>query len=150
MPLYEGILDALHAHLARVLAGERVPLIEIGQLTPEQHQALNLLRAAKGLPGAESPGIVYIGKHHVESRCPQGYTVADLVLQISASTAADAEPIFMGKMTSLRSRHARPDGYGCMVFDQAVLEMTARKPRVEVFSVIPKGDGRAPKTTKPR
>lgn len=150
MPMYDGILDQLREQLARIISGERVPLIEIGRLTDEQHAELNRLREGRSLPGAESPGIVYIGRHHVESRCAQGYVIDDLILQLAASIAADAEPVFMGKMASLRSRHARDDGHGCLVRDQAVLEMTARKPRIEVFSVIPKGDGRIPKTTKPR
>lgn len=150
MPLYAGIIDELRRHLAEIMAGRKVPLLEIGQLTTEQHLRLNELRNGAGLPGAESPGIVYIGRHHVESRCLQGYTLEDLLLQIDAATAHDAEPLFQGKMTSLRSIRLRSDGYGCQVRDQAVLEMTARKPRVEVFSVIPKGDGRVPKTTKPR
>jgi hypothetical protein len=53
-------------------------------------------------------------------------------------------------MIGLASGNERDDGYACRVRDKAVLELTARKPRIEVFSVIPVGDGRTPKTTKPR
>ena len=56
--------------------------------------------------------------------------------------SADAVPFIRGSMTSLMASQPRDDGYGKQVRDHAVLELTARKPRVELFSVIPKGDGR--------
>ncbi|TAM49722.1 MAG: hypothetical protein EPN57_25020 [Paraburkholderia sp.] len=43
-------------------------------------------------------------------------------------------------MTTVQSTVLRDDGYGAMVRDEAVLELYARKPRAELFSVIPKGD----------
>jgi hypothetical protein len=45
-------------------------------------------------------------------------------------------------MTALHAARDRADGYGCMVRDMAVFELSARKPRVELYSVIPKGDRR--------
>ena len=53
-------------------------------------------------------------------------------------------------MTSLMASQPRDDGYGKQVRDHAVLELTARKPRVELFSVIPKGDGRQKNDKAPR
>lgn len=150
MPLYDGAIELLRVQLDALRRGERVSLVVLGSLTDDQHRALCEFRLSRGLPGSASPEIVYLGRHHYDSRAAQGYTVEDMVLQVEAALAADAEPLFTGKMTSIRSRIDRADGYGCMVRDQAIFEMTARKPRVELYSVIPKGDGRSAKTTKPR
>lgn len=59
--------------------------------------------------------------------------------------AADAVVAPSAKMTALERATHRADGYGNMVRDRAVLELTQRKPRAELYSVIPKGD-----TNKPR
>jgi hypothetical protein len=83
---------------------------------------------------------VYLGRHHHESRSSQGYTVEDMVLQIRSGLAADAAPFLRGSMTSSWAIHARDDGYGKRVRDQAVFELMARKPRFELYSVIPKSD----------
>jgi len=142
MPLYQDAADLIREQLDRIRNGHRVPLIAIGYLTETQHQALREFRASQNLAGGESPEIVYIGRHHFHSRSAQGYTVDDMLLQIRSGLAADAAPFLRGAMTSLWSVNERDDGYGKRVRDQAVFEMTARKPRVELYSVIPKGDGR--------
>jgi hypothetical protein len=43
-------------------------------------------------------------------------------------------------MTALEAGERRNDGYGNMVRDRAILELTQRKPRAELYSVMPKGD----------
>lgn len=48
-------------------------------------------------------------------------------------------------MTALRSTFGRDDGYGNEVFDEAIFELTARKPKAELYSIIPKGDRNKPK-----
>ena len=45
-------------------------------------------------------------------------------------------------MTALKNPVQRNDGYGNNVNDLGILELTQRKPRAELFSVIPKGDGK--------
>jgi len=142
MPLYQDAAELIREQLDRILHGHRVPLIAIGCLTQVQHKALREFRASRNLAGGESPEIVYLGKHHFQSRSVQGYTVDDMVLQIQAGLAHDAAPFLRGAMTSLWAVSERDDGYGKRVRDQAIFEMTARKPRVELYSVIPKGDGR--------
>ncbi|MUV15332.1 hypothetical protein [Noviluteimonas gilva] len=142
MPLHDGAIDAIRQQLECISIGERVSLIVIGCLTRTQHDAIRAFRASRNLPGAESPEIVYLGRHHFASRSKQGYTVEDLLRQIDAGLSADAVPFIRGSMTSLMASRPRDDGYGKQVRDHAVLELTARKPRVELFSVIPKGDGR--------
>lgn len=66
---------------------------------------------------------------------------------------ARASPVFAGMpapesvthMTALRSTFGRDDGYGNEVFDEAIFELTARKPKAELYSIIPKGDRNKPK-----
>ena len=44
------------------------------------------------------------------------------------------------RMTMLRAPTLREDGYGNRVRDEGICELTRRKPRIELFSVIPKGE----------
>jgi hypothetical protein len=150
MPLYPDAVALITFQLQSLERGERVALIAIGELTEDQFSSLNKARAAAQLPAVDSKEIVYLGRHHFSSRRAQGYALADMVSQISTAVADHATPIVTRKGTVLESGVARDDGYGNQVRDQAILELTARKPRVEVFSVIPKGDRNPPKTTKPR
>ncbi|OAU96701.1 hypothetical protein AO385_0014 [Moraxella catarrhalis] len=48
------------------------------------------------------------------------------------------------RMTAIQSITPRNDGYGNLVTDRAIFELTAKKPRAELFSVIPKGDNNKP------
>jgi hypothetical protein len=150
MPLHDGAIDRIRVQLEDIGRGRRVDILIIGMLSDEQHARICAVRRSRRLPEVESKELVYLGRHHYESRVAQGYCIADLLLQLAAATAADADVHAVGKMTSLKSRRERDDGHGCRVRDMAILELTARKPRVEIFSVIPVGDGRSPKTTKPR
>ena len=63
-----------------------------------------------------------------------------MVRQIQACTDANAEVLMSRGMTILRSVVLRPDGYGNQVRDRGVFELTHHKPRIELFSVIPRGD----------
>jgi hypothetical protein len=142
MPLYDGAADLIRQQLDQIRLGVRVSVIAIGCLTDDQHRQLRAFREERGLDGCESPEILYLGRHHYDSRSKQGYTVEDLVLQIEGGLAPDSVPFIRGAMTSLLSCRERDDGYGKHVRDQAIFELSARKPRVELYSVIPKGDGR--------
>lgn len=150
MPLYPDAVALVTAQLRCLERGGRVSLIVIGELTDDQFSILNKAREAALLPAVESREIVYLGRHHFNSRSAQGYAIADMVSQVSNAVAGHATPIVTRTGTVLESGVTRDDGYGNRVRDQAVLELTARKPRVEVFSVIPRGDRNPPKTTKPR
>jgi hypothetical protein len=48
-------------------------------------------------------------------------------------------------MTLMESRSPRADRYGNAVLDRVVFECTARYPRPELYSVIPKRDFKKPK-----
>lgn len=150
MPLHPSANQLIFDHLLALERGERVALIVVGMLTDAQLGQINFGREKLGLPNVESPEVVYLGRHHFESRSAQGYTCQDMAAQLESALADHAIAIVVPRGTTLQSTVPRADGYGNMVRDQAVLELTARKPRIEVFSVIPKGDHNAPKTTKPR
>lgn len=72
------------------------------------------------------------------------YTTEDVIVQIVSALSADAVVMANVKTTALESATRREDGYGNMVRDRAVLELTQRKPRAELYSVIPKGDTNKP------
>jgi hypothetical protein len=144
VPLYDNAPERLTQQLERIARGERVPLVEIGYLTFQQHQHVREIRASLGLSDVESPKIVYIGQHHFSSRSAQGYVIEDMVRQIRACIDADAEVLLFRRMTMLRSSTLRADGHGNCVRDEGIFELTRRKPRIELFSVIPKGDRISP------
>lgn len=84
-----------------------------------------------------------MGRHHYTSRSADGYTIEDMIEQIKNSMSPFAEFHKDPKKphaTALINNTPRNDGYGNQVNDLAILELTSRKPRAELFSVIPKGD----------
>lgn len=153
MPIYEGIKDTLKLHLEIIEAGGKPPVIAIGELTQPQHDEINIHRAAEKLPPLESREIVYMGRHHYKSRVVEdGYHIDDLLQQIINGLSHDSSFKKNPRKphgTVLVNPIPRDDGYGNQVTDNAVLELTSRKPRAELFSVIPKGDTNKPKKRTP-
>lgn len=149
MTLYANALHLIRTQLMTLSGGQRVTAIEVGQFTPEQHSAINALRTSKGFHPLESPVIVFIGSHLYKSRIVQdGYTIDDAVAQLASAFSATSEVVHTTNMTALRSTVKRADGYGNMVTDEAVFELTQRKPKAELYSVVPKGDVRKIKNKK--
>ena len=145
MPLYNDGLYLIRANLEEIQRGGRVRAVAIGRLTDAQYEALNQHRAAAGLPPLEDPEIVFMGKHMYASRVTRdNYTIDDVILQITSALAADAVVMPTTSMTALEGAERRDDGYGNMVRDRAILELTQRKPRAELYSVMPKGDTNKP------
>ena len=142
MPLYENALEIIRQNLEQLQNGERPRFQAIGKLTDEQLNTINQKQLEKGLPTVECNEILYMGRHHYNSRVVQdGYTISDLLKQIE-SVLAESSVIENNKV--LKSTIKRNDGYGNMVSDWAVFDMTAKRPRMELFSVIPKGDDKKP------
>lgn len=144
MPL---LLDADHMireNLLRISRGERPPLIQIGVFTDIQFKAINLARVGFKLHELEANEIVFIGRHLYESRTKDGYVIDDIILQIVSGMCEDAVVVISKTMSCTRNPNARNDGHGNAVNDLAVYEMTVRKPRAELFSVVPKGDHNKP------
>ncbi|QYD72068.1 hypothetical protein KZJ38_34520 [Paraburkholderia edwinii] len=151
MPLYPNIDNEIRAHMSRIAEGERVKPIAVGRLTDDQHQAISRLRLSVGLPGLDDPEILLLGRHIHQSRVVKDqYQLDDVLCQIRSSLAETSVVHGSSKMTVVKSTVPRADGYGSMVRDEAVLELLARKPKAELFSVIPKGDIPPAKRTQNR
>ncbi|MCP8882807.1 hypothetical protein NIM87_04800 [Devosia sp. XJ19-1] len=145
LPLAIDAPDRIRANLIEVSHGNRVSLITIGTFSLSQFSEINKARANLELHPLELNEILFMGRHLFKSRWADGYSVDDMVTQIE-SALCDAAEVSMSKfMSSLQNPEGREDGYGNVVFDRAIFEMTARKPRAELFSVIPKGDANKPK-----
>lgn len=140
MPLYDGIEATICGHLERLAKGERVPMIVVGYFTEVQFTAINASRAAMNLHLLEQNDILFMGRHLHASRSKDGYLIEDIVAQIASALSADSLAHLDRFVSYIQNPNMRDDGYGNHVNDRAVFEMTARKPRAELYSVIPKGD----------
>lgn len=142
MPLYDNALEIIRHNLEILSKGGRPAFQAIGKLTDKQLADINVKQQEKGLPCVECNEILYMGRHHYESRVLKDcYTIDDLILQIQSALASDSV-VHNNKV--LERIHPRQDGYGNTVIDRAVFEMIAKRPRMELFSVIPKGDDNKP------
>jgi type IV secretory pathway VirJ component len=142
MPLYANALDLIRANLELVKAGEKPRVVSIGYLTETQHQAINAIRTKEGKPLLAEPMVLFMGRHLYESRSAQGYTIDDMVAQVASAMSEQSIAEAHHKMTGIRNHTPRDDGYGKQVKDLGVFELYARRPKAELLSVIPKGDGR--------
>ncbi|SAL28004.1 hypothetical protein AWB71_01642 [Caballeronia peredens] len=141
MPLYQNGLPLVRANLEELHRGGRVMTVAIGRLTNVQHETINLHRRTYELPPLADPEVVFVGRHLHDSRIVRDkYTIDDVLVQIASALDAHSVVVSSRKMTALDSLGCRADGYGNLVRDRAILELTQRKPRAELFSVIPKGD----------
>jgi hypothetical protein len=141
MPLYPNACNEIISNLNIIDAGGKAPMIVIGEFTDAQFIAINNVRSSLRLDPLGSKEILYIGRHHYKSRhIDDGYTIADMVDQVRSALAATAVVIAAERMTTIQNKTPRADAYGNQVCDMAVFECTARKPRAELFSLIPKGD----------
>ena len=150
MPLLAQAIQLVRSNLEEVSRNVRVSLVTIGHLHPAQFADLNRYRSGHGLHELESNEIVFLGKHIHGSRIVKdGYSIDDVLAQIAAAIANTSTVHVGPRMSALHSTVVRADGYGNTVLDQAIFEMTARKPRAELFSVIPKGDAMKPSRLQP-
>ena len=144
MPLGLNALQIMRVNLDQIRAGQRVELVTIGLLTPEQHACINAFRAVEGLPEITAE-VVFIGNHIYRSRiADDGYSIEDVLDQIASALDVASVVLKSGKMTAMENPNPRADRYGNRVKDRAVFECSARHPRPELFSVVPKGDLRKP------
>lgn len=145
MPLAIDASDRIRANLFAVSCGQRVQIITIGTFTLSQFDEINRARVGLELHPLELNEILFMGRHLFKSRSEDGYSIDDMVSQIESALCEDAEVSMNKFMSCLQNPVGREDGYGNVVYDRAVFEMTARKPRAELFSVMPKGDANKPK-----
>jgi hypothetical protein len=119
----------------------------IGHFTDIQLSAMNQERAGRNFPPMR-PEVLFVGLHVYESRIEgDGYSVADVVAQIISAMHETCIFKVNPKMNSLISCTPRDDGYGNLVLDEAVFECSAKYPKAELLSVIPKGDKIKPRDT---
>lgn len=149
MPLYQGATDQIRANLNALRDGLRPPMREIGYLTEVQFEDLNKSRWNLGLHRLEQNELLFIGRHLYKSRAADGYSVEDMVDQITSALAQTAVVSITQHWSRIENLTPRSDRYGNYICDRGILEMTARKPRAEFFSVIPKGDSVKPINLKP-
>ena len=142
MPLYHDVLDRIRTSLNALETGDRPPVIAIEYFTNRQFNEINTARRHYGLQPIEKNEIVFIGRHLFESRrLGNGYTIDDILAQIGSAMSPGSRANVHSRMTAVENPESRQDGYGHLVHDQAIFECTSRKPRAELYSVIPEGDG---------
>jgi hypothetical protein len=145
MPLLDGAPAAIRANLDKITNRQRARLVAVGRLTDCQLDAINQSRKATGHPPIEAT-IVFLGQHIYNSRVLRdGYTIDDVIDQITSALDAVAVVISTPRMTVIENPNPRADHYGNAVRDRAILECSARYPKPELFSVVPKGDVMRPK-----
>lgn len=146
MTLYPNAAQLITENLNALAKGERAKFVAIGNFTEQQFQEINAYRISNGLPPLEQNEILYMGRHHYESRVVRdGYNIADILLQIQSALSESSVVVMNARMTAIENQTPRDDGYGNQVTDRAIFELTSKKPRAELFSTIPRGD-----TTKPK
>lgn len=163
MPLYPNALSLIREQLEKIARGEKPAAIAIGVLTQQQVESINLARRERrnhlGHPAPFppiEPEIVMIGRHLYTSRIVKdGYSIDEVLFQINNALDASAQHINTKRATLIQDRKGRTNRYGEFVRDEVVLECTAKYPRPELLSVIPKGEpapnkrGAAPTSAAP-
>jgi len=145
MPLFNEAHALIRANLEELQKGNKVRLVAVGTLTDLQLDAINQERKVSSYPPIVAE-VVFIGRHVYESRVVRdGYTSEDVVDQIAGGMDAAAVVLKTPTMTAMENPNLRTDRYGNSVRDRVVLECSARYPRPELFSVVPKGDLIKPK-----
>jgi hydroxymethylpyrimidine/phosphomethylpyrimidine kinase len=152
MPLYGNALDLIRANLEEISKGIKPQGVAIGFLTERQLKEINQARVARVPPLPPVVGeVLFYGRHMHKSRVVRdGYTVEDVIDQIVSAMDAAAEFVHTPNMTTVQNLTGRPDRYGNIVKDLAVFECSARHPRPELFSVMPKGDANKPPAKRPK
>ncbi|HWR54679.1 MAG TPA: hypothetical protein VN428_26460 [Bryobacteraceae bacterium] len=144
MPLFDDARTLIRANLEALQRGNRVSLVVVGKLTDAQLEAINRERDAGGYPRIDAE-VVFLGQHIFKSRALRdGYALEDIIDQIASAMDAASVARPTRWMTVVENPTPRADRYGNCVRDRIVLECSARYPRPELFSVIPKGDTNKP------
>jgi hypothetical protein len=140
VPLFLGAEDLIRSNLTDIAQGARPPIREIGALTHDQFAEINKVRTELGLHEIRENGIVFLGRHLFNSRSEDGYAIDDMIAQIVSALNPASAVMVNSRMTAIQNTAARTDHLGNTIHDRAIFEATARKPRLELYSVIPKGD----------
>jgi hypothetical protein len=149
LPLYEHAIDLIRANLEQLAKGNKVRPVAIGTLTEMQLAAINHSRQFRSNPMPPVIAeVLFIGQHIYNSRVVRdGYSLEDVIEQIASAMDSAAVFIPTSRAAAIQNHIARRDAYGNSVQDMAIFECTARHPRPELFSIVPKGD-RPPKGSR--
>ena len=140
MPLYKSARKLIRRNLQSCSCGVKPRLVVIGSLTQKQVDDVNQIKTSQNLPPITAE-VVFDGRHMYRSRCiGNGYTIDEIIEQIESAMDESANILPYTRMTTMTSTKIRKDKYGNDILDQAVFECTARHPRPELYSVIPRGD----------
>jgi hypothetical protein len=138
----------MRANLEKIRDGKKPGTIKVGVLTAEQLAAVNVIRNGQHLQPI-SAELHFVGRHIYESRIDEDkYTIEDVLDQIHSGMASTSEVFKDGWAICLRNNASRSDRYGKQVNDVIVMDCIKSQPKPELYGVIPKGDGRGPKTKK--
>lgn len=144
MPLYTNARDVIRTNLGRIRNKNKVHIVPIGTLTAVQLTTINANRLTEGLPPIVEE-VVFVGGHIYKSRIMgDGYTIEDVIDQISSAMDCAAIVLDATHMTIMENPNPRLDRYGNSVRDRAIFECSTRHPLPELFSVVPKGDNIKP------
>ena len=145
MPLSDNARALIRGNLEQLQTGNRVRLVVIGALTEAQLEAINGIRRVHGHPPIVAE-VVFLGRHVQQSRIKRdGYSIDDVIDQIASAMEAASVVYQTTTMTAMENPTSRADRYGNLVRDRVIFECSARHPRPELFSVVPKGDHVKPK-----
>lgn len=142
MPLFADGLKKIRQNLLRIEAGERPKVVKIGVFTEMQLALINESRKQINLKPINGV-ILFAGRHLYNSRCIEdGYTIEDVILQIESAFSEDSA-VNTARGTALVSSRDRDDGKGHKnIRDEAVFECTQKHPNPELWSIIPRNDGK--------
>jgi hypothetical protein len=142
LPLFADGLKRIRRNLVQIQSGERPRLEKIGFFTPDQLTHINESRIANGFQPLLAE-VVFHGAHLYRSRCiKNGYSINQVLDQIESAFSTTSVVNFSPPSSVMHNLNKRKDHNGKLVNDEAVFECTARYPYAELYSVIPKGDGR--------
>jgi hypothetical protein len=142
LPLFADGLRKIRRNLTQAQSGLRPRAVKIGFFTGEQLALINEAFISKGFPEL-LPEILFHGTHLFKSRCERdGYTIEHVLAQIQSAFSDESEIVLSASSTMIRNPHKRMDHNGNLVNDEAVFECTARRPYADLYSVIPRGDGK--------
>jgi len=144
MPLFDNARDIMQLNLLRIRNACRVHAVPIGTLTVGQLAAINVGRAAQML-GPIVGEVWFVGGHiHKRRIVDDGYSIEDVLDQISSAMESSSIVISSEYMTAMENPNSRADRYGNVVRDRAIFECSSRYPRPELLSITPKGDRNKP------
>src|SRR5208337_5239086 len=111
VPLYVNARDVIRTNLGRIRNKNKVHIVPIGILTVVQLTTINANRLKRGLCPIDKE-VVFVGGHIYKSRIiGDGYTIEDVIDQISSAMDCTAIVLDGTHMTTTENPNPRPDRY---------------------------------------